>query len=258
MIKGGIMKNVILLKRLLISVVAMVLLSPAAQSSDLEKPNTVDMLPSFVYSPVGFDDNDNAQIVFEGFYPNTCYRAGLTYYNVDQEKKVIKIINQAYFHPKSVCAMVIIPYKKVINLGLLKEGKYSVQFRSDESGQEKYYQLSNLQVVQAGGMGQDNFLYLPIESAYIVKNHSDGYPRVVVKGHFKTSCMSFDKAVVQNPRGSNTLVVLPIAKLSNKNCEQINKEFSYSIKIPYKNMGRVMIHIRSLNGQAANLIEDLY
>ncbi len=45
-----------------------------ARADEPAAPPLVSVTVRAVYAPSGFDDNDEAQVVLDGFLPNTCYR----------------------------------------------------------------------------------------------------------------------------------------------------------------------------------------
>ncbi|MEZ4871448.1 MAG: hypothetical protein R2827_04210 [Bdellovibrionales bacterium] len=100
------------------------------------EPEILNHVPKHVYIPSGFDSNDNAQLVFEGEFTNSCYRAGVTNYYVNENTKTITVENKVQFYSEQMCLMVTLPYKKEISMGVLKAGNYDVKFAA-ESGQDR-------------------------------------------------------------------------------------------------------------------------
>ena len=79
-----------------LSFVFLIITFPRSVSADDFKPAIVVQLPENVFSPMGFDDNDNAQIVLYGNLPDTCHKAGSVRYRVDKQRKTIFIRNEVY------------------------------------------------------------------------------------------------------------------------------------------------------------------
>ncbi|MEZ4871449.1 MAG: hypothetical protein R2827_04215 [Bdellovibrionales bacterium] len=104
----------------------------------------------------------------------------------------------------------------------------------------------------------DDFLYAPISGASYDKNTK----MLTLKGNFSNSCLEMKNILVRRPAGSgnNVIEVLPEAVLKHESiCTPELGEFPHSQNVSLENMGegRVLVHVRSLNGQAINVIVNL-
>lgn len=223
-------------------------------SSDVlaENPRVINQLPGNVYLPVGFDDNDNTQLVIDGFFPNSCYR--LAQYNVDvnSEQKKVTIYNQVYYYSGSPCLMVLVPYSRVINVGILSEGTYEVQFVNDKA---QPVSKATLVVDKSSNPGPDDFFYAPVEDAY-AELKSNGVHELVIRGEYTNTCMMMDRIKVHNIQ-NNVLVVQPILKLkdfSKPECAQVMIPYEERVVLSERPNDKILIHVRSLNGKALNKI----
>ncbi len=214
-------------------------------ATEREAPRLVEIGVSDVFIPQGFDDNDNAQVVVEGYFPNTCYKIGPV--KVEKRENKIKITPQAYFY-HGTCLQVMVHYVQEINLGLLKFGKYILDIPSDYPERTRI-----LSIAQSTNPGPDDYLYAPIESARVLSKET---PTVRLQGVFSNSCMSLDRVMV-HPEPGRVVAVLPIAKYDNSGvCAEVLKPFHKDIRIEAPLTGRTLLHVRSLNGSAVNVIED--
>lgn len=219
--------------------------SSVSFSTDREAPRLLDVGVSDIFVPQGFDDNDNAQVVVEGFFPNTCYKLGPV--KVEKSDRDIKLIPQAYFY-HGPCLQVMVHYVQEINLGILKAGKYALNIPSDCSGEPH-----TLSIARSANPGPDDYLYAPIESARVTSKET---PTVQLHGAFSNSCMSLDRVVVHRESG-RVVAILPIAKYENTGvCLDVLKPFHKDVRIEEPLKGRTLLHVRSLNGNAVNVIED--
>lgn len=224
-------------------------------------PNTLDILPDRVFAPLGFDDNDNVQVVLDGHLADTCYKIGPTHIRVDHENHKIYLRQTAYYYSGAWCAEVRIPYVQTVNLGLLAAGEYEILLERPDRGVDS---AANLPIAIATNSSADNFVYAPIAEARLERSHAIGGNEndapfdLILSGSFANSCMHFMTAKM-NIRANNVIEVLPVAKIdrTHSNCAQVETEFSTTLSLSGVAHGRYLIHIRSLNGQALNRIVDL-
>lgn len=228
-------------------------LSPSLFGADSNRPALVEAMISTVYAPAGFDDNDNIQIVIEGIFPNTCYKLGPSKVSVAGER--IQIVQQAYYYDGH-CFQMMVPYEKVIDVGILKAQNYSV-FVADEASPSAL-----LPVKEAKNDKTDDYLYAPVKKAELVSKN----PYILqLMGIFPNEMMQIDHVIVNQPL-NHVVDILPIAKVDEirrlaVGSTQVAVPFTHSVDLSdiqagMKEPGRFLIHIRSLNGQSVNLIED--
>jgi hypothetical protein len=219
----------------------------AAPSADFPPPAKVAVLIRSVYAPLGFDSNDNVQIVAEGFFSNSCYRPGPVDVNIDQNKKIIKIRSLAY-HYSGMCLQVILPFDRVIDLGILQPGNYSI---IQEGSPDK---LEVLKVIRATSRNADDYIYAPISQAYF--REKNGAPEIELSGEFTNSCMRLvDTKIMVQPK---VILVQPIAALdAGADCQ--TGKFPFSKIVPLENVpkGRYLLHVRSMNAKAINTLVDI-
>lgn len=227
------------------------IMNEGAFATDKEGPRLVDAGVSDVFVPQGFDDNDpNIQVIVEGYFPNTCYK--LAPARVEKKEDRIKIVPQAYFY-HGPCLQVMVHYAQEIDLksflGPLKAGKYTLDIPSDCP--ETPHPI--LPIAHSNNAGPDDYLYAPIESARVISKQS---PTVRLQGVFSNSCMSLDRVMVHS-ESNRVVAILPIAKYENNGvCLDALKPFYKDVKIEEPLKGRTLLHIRALNGNAVNVIED--
>jgi hypothetical protein len=200
------------------------------------------------YVPVGFDTNDNSQLVAEGMFPNTCYKPVGTKVSVDHNNKTIRVYARAYKY-KGVCLQMVVPFNREIDVGLLKAGTYKVF--SVLGNEEK--QMGDMQVSIATSSEPDDFLYAPVSQAYFSKK--DGKYFVTVSGMFPQTCYKMREVVVRVQ--PNVLVVQPIAEKTDEACDERLQPYSETVEVKNVTEGRYLLHVRSLNGKAINNLIDV-
>lgn len=230
-----------------------VLASLGLPSAFAETPKKVIVKPSTVFAPVGFDDNDNAQIVFGGYFPNTCYKTAAPLFSVEQGKNKIYITDRAYYQTIGDCLEIEVPYTQVVQIGALTPGKYEIYFESSKGGffsSGKY-----LSVRAATRADEDDQMYAPVEQAYIDLKDIDE-PKLVISGKFTNSCMKL-KTVEFERMTDDILNVLPIATfIHQKECKSRLVPFHKTINLPRNLYGNSLIHIRSMGGHSVNIVQN--
>jgi hypothetical protein len=230
--------------------VAIVLGSGVQASSPLPKPERVTIHAKHFFMPPGFDDNDNAQLVLSGMLPNTCYKSANPKVEIDEARKRIIVTPQAFFYPGCWCLQVLVPFTQTIDLGVLQQGNYTVT-EMDERGSG--LTRGTLPIAEARSGAPDDSLYAPIKAARIERRENE--LTLILSGQL-SSCMSFKEVKVM-ARVPNLIEVLPIAQEDGTQCSGPARSFERSVALPALEHGTTLIHIRSLNGQSINLIEEL-
>lgn len=223
--------------------------------SILDEIHLVNTLPNRVFIPPGFDDNDNAQVVLKGNYPNTCFKTAPATAQVDRVAKKIVIQNQAYYNQSCWCLFVLVPYVQSVDIGILEAGSYSL-FLEDK--QKNLHPAGTLPVAIGTGPGQDDFLYAPIEDAFVNPTTSGApSPRTLtLTGTFTSDCMSI-KEVRTFYRAQNVIEVLPMLDIkSGVACKDTSVPFQRVVKLNVPWSGSTLIHVRSMNGKAINKVVE--
>ena len=214
---------------------------------------SADFLPALVpvsfdriYAPDGFDDNDNVQIIGEGFFPNSCYRYAKTKVQVNHTDKIIALHSFAYKYD-GICLQVMVPYNHSVDLGILRAGDYTIVRGADGK------QLGKMTIKPSRTNDPDDHLYAPISQAFFTSKNGNG--RVDMTGNFPLSCMRIKevKADVQ----ANVLLIQPIAVLdSSTPCIEGTYAFKTRVEIPFLKNGRYFLHVRSMNNKSLNSLVD--
>lgn len=216
-----------------------------AQAAD--EPTLVPASYHTAYLPFGFDSNDNVQIVAEGLFSNSCYRAAPAEIKVDEAAKVINVFPKAYKY-EGMCLQLLVPYSQVLDLGILKAGNYEVRVP------ESKMILGSLVVKQTSHSEPDDYLYAPVTQAYFQKDN--GKNQVVLTGEFSNSCMRLARTLVDvQPK---VVIIQPVADIAaSGSCVSGSFPFKQVIDLPAMNDGRYLLHVRSLNGHALNTLFDI-
>jgi hypothetical protein len=221
----------------------------AVAEDSVQQPDTVSVPLSTAYIPGGFDSNDRAQVVVEGYFPNTCYRVGPYDKKMNASKKELAITQLAYKY-RGVCLMMIVPFHQTVQLGILSADNYTVK----DGNSNKL--MGILPVQLASNSGPDDSLYASVNDAYL--GVVDGSKRaIVIQGELPGDCWELkEKKTVLD--GKNVITVMPvIEKVREANCNDYRMPFMTTVDLPQVEPGRYLLHVRSLNGQSINKLVDL-
>lgn len=210
-------------------------------------PQMVDVAIAKAYIPKGFDTNDRTQIMIEGALPNSCYRLGATEVHRDEAKSRIFIVQHAYLYKDTKCLMVLIPFNKTVDIGILSHGTFLII-----DGHSAEF-LGNLSIAPSLTAGPDDYLYAIVDDVRL--GGIDSVPSLTVRGTLP-KCWQIEETrlIVES---DDVITILPIASRNNE-CTKTTIPFVSSVKIPSDlKKGRYMVQVRSLNGLSVNKLFDL-
>lgn len=221
-------------------------------AQDDGQPVMVNAPITAVYAPMGFDDNDNSQVIVEGEFPNTCYKVGPARVKAirDEQKVVFQVMAIKY---QGICLEVRTPFIKVVDVGILPEGRYQVASAGSA------VQPTVLNIHHTESRMADDYLYAPIDAAFVHKSDTGDRRILTLTGAFPNSCMQFSadqNSVIARRTSKNIIEVLPVVEMKSGPCLSVMVPFAKSImlneEIP---TGKYLVHIRTLNGQSYNKID---
>lgn len=230
-------------------VAAQLLLPALAFANPTEIPSPVDK----VFVPQGFDDNDNAEIVLHGEFPNTCYQVGRTVSKVDEKNHEISVWAISLRYPGENCKEVKVPFIQSVKIGVLSRGDYKVVVKGADSI------VSALAIAPRHVEAPEDFLYAPVASAALANTPDGARQTLTLNGyypHMFVGCMVIDE-IRTSLTPDNVLVVQPIAKIVEDNTDTCQKQasdksFQLSKDLDTMLHGEGLIHVRVLNGDAIN------
>lgn len=200
-----------------------------------------------LFIPKGFDDNDQTTLVVDGYLPNGCYRLDKAETKFDHDKKTITIEQFARIFP-APCILMIIPYRNEINLGVVPKGDYKVVTNDGRL-------VKDLSVTGAANEAPDDFLYVPVDSARVER--ANGKYTAVLEGRFTNTCMKFKE--IKITYSGATIELLPIMEIDeSENCTEQQVPFRREVVLENLENGSHLLHVRSLNGRAANAVFEVY
>lgn len=228
----------------------------ARNANAAEQPALVKAPVEKVFVPLGFDDNDDVEVIAHGHFPNTCYKIGPTRSQVDVDTGVVTVEVQAYLYPGVGCAQMLVPFTQSIKLGTVKIGSYRIEVIDTPRAV-----APPLVVAPARTSNPDDFLYSPVATIGLEET-TPGQYQVRLEGeypHMFIGCMVM-REVRWHLSPGNTLVILPIAELvDGPECEDPSYSYDFSITQPIGSLApeTYLLHTRVLDGSSLNRLIDL-
>ncbi|MCB9255063.1 MAG: hypothetical protein H6617_10315 [Bdellovibrionaceae bacterium] len=236
------------MKSILFTIALTLIFAVNVQADDADKPVLQAVSAAKAFIPVGFDDNDQSQLVIAGRFPNTCYQVGPYDVKVDEADHTITVTQFAYVY-SGVCLRMLVPYTQTVDLGMLEKGNYQV-IDGDSA-----VPLGKLEIHKATqiGPGTDDYIYAPVEDAFVEIDKNTGKKVAVLHGAFSNSCMSFDKTEVH--AYPEVVIVQPVVRFEEQpNCQAGHFAFKKTVELDKVGDGAFLLHVRSMNGKAINKV----
>ena len=221
-------------------------------------PDLVTAPTEKVFVPVGFDSNDNVEVIVHGHFPNTCYKIGPATATIDYGTNTVFVEASAFVYSAAVqCAQMLIPFTESVNLGPVRPGTYRVVVKDRDTAE-----TTELIVGEATTESADDFLYAPVDQAS-VSTLADGSRTLTLEGRYPymfVGCMVMDEVRIKKTPG-NVLVVQPITKLvDGSECKPQNATKAFTITTPISatlTNGEYLVHVRVLSGKSVNQLATL-
>ena len=230
-----------------ITVSATILLASLNAASALAATPALMSVPvTHVYAPLGFDSNDNTEVVVSGYLPNLCYKSPRTETKITG--KNVAVTMTALNSGGMYCLQTIVPFIEVASLGVLDKGKYNI----DVNTGTPTHKNSSIGITESTSPAIDDHIYANV--SYVEK--APGSRKVILKGENPTSCFALDH-IEMISNGSDTYSVLPILKQVSQICPQMVVPFAYETDVP-KGLSEdeILLHVRIMNGKSVNTLFD--
>jgi hypothetical protein len=198
-----------------------------------------------VFTPFGFDSNDNTEVIVTGFLPNLCYKAPKSIVSVKDGKISVSVVAIKSQQGLGFCADVIVPFIESINVGVLDKGKYQIAVNEKSSWEKK----SNITISEASSNSIDEAVYANVSE---VTPSEEGSRKVLLKGYNPSDCFELKEIkIVDN--GVDTYSVLPKMKQVKTFCPKKMIPFTYEFEVPQKlEADKVLLHVRVMDGRSVN------
>ncbi len=219
-------------------------------------PTKVNAPVDTIFIPDGFDDNDKVEIVLHGDFPSTCYKQGDAEVNVDAVTKEIEVKATSLHYSDPFCIQSITPFIQTVDVGLLEKGDYNVIYKPNPTVERGF------NVKESTTESPDEYLYAPVDNAYIEVDFTSGKQALKLQGYFPymfIGCMVMKEVrVYTGPE--DVVVALPIAEIvDGRACDDQPDDRNYQVtkglREPFHGEG--LLHVRTLNGLSLNRFIDI-
>jgi hypothetical protein len=233
------------IRHALSTIVMLVALAPQAQSDTTTLPSPVTK----IFVPMDFDDNDNTEIVLQGFFPSTCYKVGATSFDIDAAAHTIVVKATSEKATGMICAHVMTPFLQPVKVGILAEGAWDVVLSQNPELK------SSFQIRKRTTEAPDDFLYAPVAEATLRMEAGTGRQSLVLSGSFPLlthGCMQLRDVQLGSPT-EDVLLALPIAEIAEGAvCEGAQRDFKVVVGLSQPFRGQGLLHVRSMGGHSLN------
>ena len=235
---GGFMKN----KNIkLIAVLALLPVIGIAAPASFEVDAPVD----HVFTPAGFDSNDNAEVIITGFLPNLCYKVPKSSVVVKNDKISISVKATQTNQGLGFCADVIVPYIEFVNIGILEKGEYKIAVNEKSNWGKR----SHISIKQSNRGSVKETVYANVSEVAISE---EGARKILLKGSNPTDCLVLKEINILD-NGIDTYSILPKMKQIKTFCANKLTPFIYEFDVPEKlEADKVLLHVRVMDGRSVN------
>jgi hypothetical protein len=218
----------------------------AAQADD--SSDTYLVSSDYLFVPKGFDDNDNVQVVLDGWVNSSCDQVQKPKVAVHPDQGVIEVEVKAV-RQELLCMPVLTRFTAVADLGVLPHGSWQVVTNNG-------WLVNELVVAEAASGGPDDHAYAQVNEVYVdyapdERAERDSKWSAVLIGVLRTSCEHMDYVKVID--SGSTVEILPVLKVEGEICIPVETPFEQRVFLPdIQQEGRYLLHVRTSDGQAIN------
>lgn len=206
------------------------------------------MVPiSSVFTPNGFDNNDNSEVIVEGFLPNLCHKNPSSDVKVDGKKISIKVTSLYYHKSNPYCPQMLVPFILKVDLGLLDAIEYEIVVNKGSQWESE----SLLNIKNSNNHLMNDFQYANVDH---IKVSDIGDRKVVLEGYNPSDCLVLDE-IKYIHNGKDVLSVMPIMKQVSDFCPMKQVAFEYEWEVPkVLDNNKILLHVRTMQGNSVNQI----
>lgn len=214
---------------------------------------------------VGFDTNDNVQVVAYGKLPSACYHLGQATAEATADPHIFNVYQYAARDTSGTCQegvtptaaqAIQAPFTSEISLGQLTTGTYRFNYTQLGPSGTLVAASTSLTVATAAAPTVGDIPFAPTSSIAVpdVINGSD-HIVTTISGVLITSCMKLNPTVQVVPELNVNVYVLgpTVTTTPHEICANIVTPFSKTVDLgPAGKPGYYLVQVRSMNGRAVN------
>ena len=198
-----------------------------------------------IYSPAGFNSNDNAEVVITGILPDLCHKAPKSSVSVKDGKINVSVKAMRKNNGLAFCTLVRLPYTEVVKIGVLDKGKYDIAVNEKTN-----FEFSGkLAIAESQSNSIGDTIYANVDQIERVNNDRR---TVLLKGLSPSDCFELKEIEVRD-NGIDTYSILPKLRKIREYCPKNLIPFSYEFEVPEKlDADKVLLHVRVMDGRSVN------
>lgn len=239
-------------------------LTVTARGGIAEEPKLIEVAARVGLTPrMGYDDNDDVQLVLFGNLPNWCYAVGPSVVEKDGQGGILNIRQYAFKKSDKLCIneqtlpehmSLPVPYTVEVSVGPLTAGDYYLRYKLEQGR----YDLRPLNVGIAPTLTVDSLPYAATSNAYVGTMISGAESvKVKINGMLTSSCTELTDEI-RVEKVDDVFVVLPVVRLqTGVMCAQYLRPFEREIDLGKQVPGIYLLHVRSMNGKAINRVFEV-
>lgn len=193
-----------------------------------------------VYSPKGYNSNDDVQIVVEGVLPDLCYKNPQSEVLVKGKDIHINVKALHNDKPNVGCAEMVVPFLESAKIGVLDKGWYRVLINGE--------QKSELYVEEFVSNGLEDEILANVEAVEV----EEGSRIVKLKGQNVSDCLVHDELEI-NSNKKDAYSIKPLMRQVSDFCPMKMVPFEIEMEVPEElEREKVLLHVRSMDGKSVN------
>ena len=199
-----------------------------------------------IYTPLGFDSNDNTEVIIEGYLPNLCHKFPQVNAQINGNQVDLTVNAFKYDEASPYCPQMVVPFVKAVSLGVLKEGTYTIIVNRGTALEDR----ATIKVAQAKRETVDDFLYAHVEFIQTIP----GTRMIALHGYQPSDCLEFEE-IEYTSNGKDTYALLPKMRQVSNYCPMKRTPFYAEWEVPNEiRRGKVLLHVRRMSGESVNLL----
>ncbi len=209
-------------------------------------PASIKLAVDHIYSPKGFHDHEETEVILSGHLPNLCHKSPKTEVSVKGREIHIEVSALHYEPTNPFCASVLVPFVETVQVGVLDKGRYEIIVNPKSRLMKK----SEIFIEEQSSDAMAETVYANI---YHIEKNNTG-ESVVLKGYNPSDCFVLDSIDYQH-NGKDTYSIYPKMKQISNFCPRKMIPFSYEYKVPKElDFPRVLLHVKAMDGRSINTL----
>lgn len=209
-------------------------------------PVAIELPVEHIYSPSGFHDHEETEVIISGHLPNLCHQSPKTEVRVKGKTIEIKVTALHYEPGNPFCANVLVPFIETVQVGVLDKGDYKIVVNPKSVFTKK----SAITVEERDFDAIDDIVF-----ANVYQIEKMGMTEtILLKGYNPSDCFVLDKIDYKH-NGKDTYSIYPKMKQISDFCPRKLVPFVYKYEVPKDlSFPKVLLHVKAMDGRSINTL----